>query len=100
MNNHHLNQKLSSIEELLRKQRYTPKEVMTVDELSLYISLSKSYIYKLTSKRIIPYYTPNGKKLYFKKSEIDVWLLKNKSQSNEELDLKVCAYLAQKGGKV
>lgn len=50
------------------------KEFMTVGELAEYLELSKSAIYKLTSKREIPFYNPGGKKIYFKRSEVDTWI--------------------------
>ncbi len=50
------------------------KEFMTVDELAYYLGLSKSAIYKITSKRELPFYNPGGKKIYFKREEVDAWI--------------------------
>lgn len=50
------------------------KEFMTVDEIADYLGLSKSAVYKITSKKEIPFYNPGGKKIYFKRTEVDAWI--------------------------
>ncbi len=74
--------KIESIEKLL----LTQKNVLNFSEVELYTNLSKSYLYELTSSGGIPCYKPNGKHLYFKKQEIEDWLLSNKKVTNIELD--------------
>ena len=51
------------------------KNVLNLNDLALYTGFSKSFIYKLTSGRKIPFYRPSGKLLFFKRDEIDQWLL-------------------------
>ena len=80
-----IEQRLEKIEKLLLSQ----KSVFNLDELVEYTGLSHSFIYKLTSKGDIPFYRPNGKHLYFNKSEIDNWLLRNRSKTNEEITIEV-----------
>lgn len=53
------------------------KKIMTVDDLVLYTSMSKSHIYKLCSKMEIPHYKKGKRLLYFEKTQIDNWLLSN-----------------------
>ena len=60
-----LEQRISNIEENL----YLNKNVLSFDEASKFLNLSKSYLYKLTSACLIPHYKPQGKMLYFDKSE-------------------------------
>ena len=74
--------KLESIEKLL----LTQKNVLNFSEVELYTNLSKSYLYELTSSGGIPCYKPNGKQLYFKKQEIEDWLLSNRKATNIEID--------------
>ena len=74
--------KLESIENLL----LTQKNVLNFSEVKLYTNLSESYLYELTSSGGIPCYKPNGKQLYFKKQEIEDWLLSNRKATNIELD--------------
>jgi excisionase family DNA binding protein len=68
------------IRELLRNQ----KKTMTIDDVCYYTGYQKSYIYKLTSKRKIPY-CKKGKSLFFEKSRIDEWLTEDKVKTLEEI---------------
>jgi excisionase family DNA binding protein len=61
------------------------KEVMTLEEAAYYLHISKSHLYKLTSKKIIPYHKPNGKLIYFKKIDLDTWLVSSNEPSNKEV---------------
>ena len=74
--------KIENIEKLF----LTQKNVLNFSEVKLYTNLSESYLYELTSSGGIPCYKPNGKKLYFKKQEIEDWLLSNRKATNIELD--------------
>lgn len=76
-----LNIKLDKILALIISQ----KSVLTLDEAALYMGLSKSYLYKLTSGSKIPYSKPNGKLNYFEKEQLNVWMLRNKQKTLDEL---------------
>lgn len=76
-------EKLDKIETMLKAQSV---KLMTLDEVSEYLKVSRSHMYKLTSMNQIPFYKPNGKIVYFKKSEIDDWVLKNRRKTKEEID--------------
>lgn len=95
MDSLHLDERLSKIENLLLEQ----KTVLNFNEVAEYTGLSKSHLYKLTSTAGIPCYKPTGKKIYFKKEEIDEWLLRNKKLSADEIDDKAENYIASGGGK-
>ena len=74
--------RLNNIEELL----LTQKTVLKLDEVILLTGLSKSYLYKLTSTGGIPCYKPQGKHIYFKKTEVEEWLLQNRKSTTVEID--------------
>ena len=74
--------RLNNIEELL----LTQKTVLKLDEVILLTGLSKSYMYKLTSTGGIPCYKPQGKHIYFKKTEVEDWLLQNRKTTTIEID--------------
>jgi excisionase family DNA binding protein len=59
--------------------------VLNFNETAEYLEVSHSHLYKLTSTATIPAYKPNGKKLYFNRKELDVWLLSNKQVSTDEI---------------
>ena len=91
-------QSIENIERKLDIQAQEAKNILTLEEVAEYTHLSKSYVYKLTSKGDIPYYKPNGKQLYFKRTEIDEWLLTNRNKTNQEIEREIAtkSVLAQK----
>lgn len=88
--------KLERIEQLLSAQAWQSKPIFNIDEVATYTGLSKFYIYKLSSKNLIPHYKPNGKNLFFKKEEIDNWLLRNKQSSKDEIDREAVDFVVNK----
>lgn len=76
--------KISTIEdriEQLKEHIWTVKEVLTTSEASVYLGVSESYIYKLTSSKQIPHYKPNGKLVYFNRKELCEWAMRNRIQT-------------------
>jgi len=53
------------------------KDVLDFNEGCFFTSLSKSQMYKLTMQRKIPFFRPEGKKIYFEKARLIEWLLRN-----------------------
>jgi len=60
-------EKLETIETLLKDQY---KQPLTLEEASIYLRVSKSYLYKMTCQSTLPYYKPNGKKYILKKMNL------------------------------
>lgn len=91
-------QKLDTIESLLRnvsvsdKQSAPVAEVFNLNQAAEYVSLSKSAIYKKTSEKNIPHFK-KGKKLYFKRSELDEWLTEDKISTNAEIEAQATNYI-------
>ena len=61
------------------------KNILTVEEVINYTGFSQKTIYKLTSTRAIPHYKPSGRKLFFKKDEIDKWITQGRVKTKTEL---------------
>ena len=80
--------RLIKIENLLQEQSLYTKEILCFDEASQFLDLSKSYLYKLTSRGEISFYRPQGKKLYFERKGLLEWIKRNRSSTNHELLLK------------
>ena len=85
--------KLDSIEKRLVEQNLLQKEIFTFAEACLYLDLSSSHLYKLTSSNTIPCYCPQGKKLYFRRQEIDEWLMRNRQETAEDIETAAANYL-------
>ena len=78
----------------LKNSFFIAKSVFTPKEAALYIGISQSTLYKLTSAGIIPFSKPNGKLIYFSRAELDKWLLSNPSKSDRQKDTEASTYIS------
>lgn len=67
------------------------KDIFNLDEAATYLSMSKSTLYKLTSKKEIPHYKPN-RFIFFERSELDKWIRSAAVKTEEQLNDQVNAY--------
>lgn len=84
-----LTKRLARLESLLLTGT---KEVLTLDECSTFTGYSKNHLYRLTSQRAIPFYKPMGGTIYFKKQEVEEWLLQNRQATEAEKNSKATTY--------
>lgn len=61
------------------------KEYLTLNEASLFLGISKSQLYKLTSLKVIRHYKPHGKLIYFDRSDLIQWIKSCEIHSEKEL---------------
>jgi excisionase family DNA binding protein len=73
-------------------------EIMTLIQVAEYMSISKSTLYGLTAQREIPHFK-RGKKIYFKKSELDQWITSNRVKTRKEIEMEVDDYLIKRRRK-
>ena len=73
----------------LEKMLFLSKNVLSFDEASRFLNLSKSYLYKLTSGNLIPHYKPQGKMLYFEKA----WLRQNPVKTQAQIEQEAQKYI-------
>ena len=71
------------------------KEVLTADEAARYMGVSKSYLYKLTMQKKVPFSKPLGKVCYFNRLELEAWLMGNRIATADELQDRALSYCAQ-----
>jgi len=83
MKSENVTNQLNRIEQILTEQADKP---MSFVEACNYLNISKSYLYKLTCKNVVPYYKPNGKKIFFSKIELDKWIFKSRIKPDSELE--------------
>lgn len=76
------------------------KSVLTADEAAKYMGVSKSTLYKLTMKRVVPHSKPNGKLCFFNRVELEKWLLSNRVATADELQDRAQICCRRKGGKL
>jgi len=87
--------KLTQIAEKLDEQNLLQKAVLNFSEVCKYLDVSPSHLYKLTSQKQIPHFCPQGKKLYFRRDEIDAWLQRNRQSAADEIDKMATDYIIQ-----
>lgn len=88
---------LATIKQLITEQTLLKKEVLTLGEAAAYMQVSVSHIYKLHCNGELSSYCPTGKKLYFKRSDLDQFLLRNRQGSSYEIEQQAADYLIKKG---
>lgn len=78
-------EKLKEIHLLMEQQVVLQKKILTLEEASELLNISKSDLYKRTSTNSIPFYKPSGKLIYFLKEDLEAWMLSNRQASTEEI---------------
>ena len=77
-----LQKRVETLEDMLE----AGKEVLTVEQAAKFMGMARSSLYKMTSDQTIPFYRPNGKMIFFEKSDILSWIRKNRVSSREEIE--------------
>jgi excisionase family DNA binding protein len=80
-----IEKKLEEISNYISQQVISQKTTMNLSEAATYAGVSKSYLYKLTSTRQIAFYRPASKLIFFKRTELDAWILQTRLASKAEL---------------
>lgn len=88
---------IRELKKLIYEQNMLQKEVLNFNEAAVYLEVSHSHLYKLTSTGTIPAYKPNGKKLYFNREELNKWLLSNRQASISDIEEEVSQFKLKSG---
>ena len=75
------------------------KEVLTVEEAAKFMGMARSSLYKMTSDQTIPFYRPNGKMIYFEKTDLLSWIRKNRVSSRDEINEEARLHMQRLGEK-
>jgi excisionase family DNA binding protein len=62
------------------------KEYLSAREVCEYLDVSIAYVYLLSHKNELPKYCPGGKLIWFKRSDIDQFLLNGRIASQNEIN--------------
>lgn len=87
---------LADIARLLKEQSENTKEILNVEEASRYLSLSKSYLYKLAERKELPFFCPAGKKYYFRREDLYQYLTRFRTSSQSEIVAQANAIMSRK----
>ena len=91
---------LQNILKELKAQASQTKEIFNADEAADFLSVEKSYLYKLTSRNAIPFYKPTAGKLYFKRSELIAWIEASRVDTVKDIHDSVTDLLNNKISKL
>lgn len=87
-----LEERLAQLETAVLTAGAATKEILTFDEACMFMGVTRSHLYKLTSNRKLAHHKPNGKMIYFKRDDLTSWLLQNRISTTEEIAMKATAY--------
>ena len=75
----------------MQKEIKTDRPFLTVKEAAEFLGLAIQTIYQLSHYREIPHYKPNGKRIYFKKSDLIDYVLNDKNliKSDKQIEQEV-----------
>ena len=76
------------IEEIRMNRSKFEKPFLNIDELCEYTGLKKNSVYSLVHLKKIPYYK-RTKHLFFKRFEIDEWLLDERYKTRSKAELEI-----------
>ena len=86
---------LQKIETLLIDLKAAASKPLGLAEAAEYLGISKSHLYQKTSKREIIHYKPEGKKIYFRREDLDAYLLRNRRETREETEMEIANRLVR-----
>jgi len=73
------------------------KDLLDVSEAAAILGVTKAWLYKLNHKKVLPYYKPNGKKIYYKIEDLHNYLSGVRIASSKEIDQKASEILKALG---
>lgn len=75
---------LKAIHDLAEAQTLAGKNVLTFDDVCKLTGYKANHLKKLMQSNKIPYYRPNGKKVFFNRAEVENWLMQNPNNIAQE----------------
>ncbi len=68
------------------------KNVLDIHEAAILLNLSVQSVRSKVRNREFPAYRPNPNRLYFKKEELEAWMLQNRQMSQDEMEHEAARY--------
>lgn len=89
--------KMEKLISLLENNNLRHKEILSFQEAVAYLDVSKSFLYKMTSSNSITFFKPSGKLIYFRKADLDQWVLRNEISNLDNLEENINTYILKNG---
>ena len=68
-------------------------KILTAKQAADFLGISLSYLYKLTHGRVLAFFKPNGKLVYFLESDLIQFLTSNRIAPQGEIDQQATDYI-------
>lgn len=94
-----IQERIDSLENLLHQG----KDVLNLEEAAKFMGIARSSLYKMTHEQAIPFYKPNGKMIFFEKTDLLAWVRQNRVASQHEISEeaeRIMQQLAQKQSRL
>lgn len=75
------------------------KKILSFKEAVSFMDVSKSFLYKLTSEGRINFFKPNNGKIYFRKEDLENWMMQNEMKSITSLEESIIEKMKKSGKK-
>lgn len=62
------------------------KQILSFRESVEFMDVSKSFLYKMTSEGRINFFKPNNGKIYFRREDLENWMMQNEVKSITSLE--------------
>lgn len=69
---------IQAIKKLISEVNIQTKQLLNIEEAAIYLRISTSTLYKLTSSEQVVHYKPNGKTILFKRNDLDEYVARGK----------------------
>ena len=73
------------------------KEILNAEEASIYLGIEVDTLRQYASRKLIPYYKPNRKLIYFRRTDLDNWITSVLMEAQRDLDQEALDYVTSKG---
>lgn len=90
----------SQTAQIARVMAINTKPILSFEEAASFLDCSKSFLYKLTAQKIVPFYRPSGKMIFFERVELENWVKSNRVATEQELQDKAQHLANKKGGRL
>lgn len=80
-----LERKIDELVQLVRLQNTLQKDVLDINDAVLFTGYRKSTLYKKCHTGELAYYKPSGKKIFFKKKDLEDFIFQYRIKSNQEI---------------
>lgn len=84
-----IEKRILELENSIQRITFGQKKILNHKEAALYLSISDSYLHKLRKASKVAYYQPNGKLIYFKREDLDSYMMQNRHRDISELKAEV-----------